>query len=375
MPSTFATAFDPRRNNFDAIRLLAASVVVLSHAYSLTGAQWEPVSSLLHYGYGGTLAVQVFFVISGFLIARSVHDNSTGEYLAARMLRILPGLAFITLVETFLIAPAFFNGALSTYFRNLAWPHLGNILVFGEDPYIPGVFAKNPYPYVNGSLWTLPIESLFYLALPILVALAAGRRWIYLVLFALSLAAESVCVAFGMSDEHLGGFLFRTVSTFAAAKYACWFMAGVVAWTWRDRIGFSAGACALALLILFAARDSLAAPWMAKICGPYVVLYIGMAGGFGTALKRRIGDLSYGTYLFGYPVLNIMVTLGGRHLSAKAVFLLAMPVALLGATLSWHFVERPFLRMKHSGLRWLVFRAREAPSETDSSILPTMGKE
>ena len=97
MPSTFATAFDPRRNNFDAIRLLAASVVVLSHAYSLTGAQWEPVSSLLHYGYGGTLAVQVFFVISGFLIARSVHDNSTGEYLAARMLRILPGLAFITL--------------------------------------------------------------------------------------------------------------------------------------------------------------------------------------------------------------------------------------------------------------------------------------
>ncbi len=344
---TLAAAFDPGRNNFDAIRLAAALVVVLSHSYSLTSATWEPVSTYLHYGYGGTLAVDVFFVISGFLIARSVETQDLPAYLTARILRIIPGLALVTAVETFLIAPLFFEGARSYYFHHYALGHLGNILVFGEDPFIPNVFSKLPYPYLNGSLWTLPVESLFYLLLPVLLLCAAGRRrWLVLLAFAASLAAGPVAHAYGLDDTHPGSFLFRTVSADALAEYTCYFLAGVVAWMYRDRITLHRGGLGLCLLILFAARDSFAGPFVLKLCLPYLVLSIGIATGAGTRLKRSVGDLSYGVYLFGYPVINTVISLAPKGLSTERVFLITTVICLACAWLSWHFVERPALRLK-----------------------------
>ncbi len=346
---TLAASFDPGRNNFDAIRLVAALVVVLSHSYSLTAAKWEPVSTYLHYGYGGTLAVDVFFVISGFLIARSVETQDLPAYLAARVLRIIPALALVTVFETFLIAPLFFEGSRSYYFHHYALGHLGNILVFGEDPFIPNVFSKLPYPYLNGSLWSLPVESLFYLLLPfLLMSAAGGRRWAVLLVFAASLAAGPAAHWYGLDDNHPGGFLFRTVSFDALAQYTSYFLAGVVAWKYRDRITLHPGGTALCLLILFAARDSLAGPLILKLCLPYLVLSIGIANGAGTRLKRSLGDLSYGVYLFGYPVINTVISLAPNGLSTEKVFLLTTLICLVCAWLSWHFVERPALRLKKS---------------------------
>ncbi len=348
---TLAAAFDPGRNNFDAVRLAAALVVVLSHTYSLTAATWEPVSTYLQYGYGGTLAVDVFFVISGFLIARSVETQDLPAYLAARVLRIIPGLALVTVFETFIIAPIFFEGARSYYFHHYALGHLSNVLVFGEDPFVPNVFSKLPYPYLNGSLWTLPVESLFYLLLPILLLCAAGgRRWLVLLAFAASLAAGPIAHAYGLDDNHPGSFVFRTVSTDALAQYTCYFLAGVVAWTYRGRITLRPGGAALCVLILFAARDSFAAPIILKLCLPYLVLSIGVATGAGTRLKRSVGDLSYGVYLFGYPVINTVISLGPKGLGPEGVFLVTTPICLACAWLSWHFVERPALRLKRRHL-------------------------
>jgi len=90
-----------------------------------------------------------------------------------------------------------------------------NVLVFGLDPWIAGVFAHNPVPFVNGSLWTLPAEALFYLLLPFLLLLATQRRWVVLGLWLTSLAAEPVAVWYGLNDVALeGGILFNAVRVF-----------------------------------------------------------------------------------------------------------------------------------------------------------------
>ena len=113
----------------------------------------------------------------------------------------------------------------------------------------------------------------------------------------------------------------------------------------------------MCLLILFAARDSLASPLVLKLCLPYLVLSIGIAGGAGTRLKRSVGDLSYGVYLFGYPVINTVISLAPKGLGTETVFLVTALICLVCACLSWHFVERPALRLKRRHAARMAYAA------------------
>lgn len=344
--TTLHSRFNAGSNNFDAIRLAAALLVLFGHAYSLAGVPADPLSSLIALGYVGTLAVAGFFVLSGFLIARSVERSTLSAYLAARALRILPALALVTLLEAWVLAPYFFEGNVPWYLQNLAPAHMKNVLVFGLDPWIAGVFQHNPVPFVNGSLWTLPIESLFYLLLPALLLAAAGRRWAVLALWLACLAAEPLAATYGLNDAALGGLLFNSVRVFPVIQMAGYFLAGVTAWLYRDRVPWDRGVFLAATILLFAARGGTAAPLVLKLCLPYALLYVGLAGGVGTRLKARIGDLSYGVYLFGFPVLNSVVALGQQSLSPLTVFAVSLPITVLLAALSWHLIERPALRLR-----------------------------
>lgn len=345
--------FDAGSNNFDAIRLAAALLVLFGHAYSLAGASSDPITDLIALGYIGTLAVAVFFVLSGFLIARSVERSTLSSYLSARALRILPALALVTILEAWVLGPYFFEGNVPWYLRTLAPAHMANMLVFGLDPWIAGVFQHNPVPFVNGSLWTLPTEALFYLLLPFVLALASGRRWAVLALWLASVAAEPLAVRCGLNDAALGGILFNSVRVFPTIQMAGYFLAGVVAWLYRDRLPWDRGLFLILVLLMFAARGGMASPLIVKLCLPYAVLWVGLAGGLGTRLKALAGDLSYSVYLFGFPVLNSVVALGQQSLAPLAVFAIALPATIILALLSWNLVESPMLRLR----RWTRRRA------------------
>ena len=348
--ATLQSRFDARSNNFDLIRLVAAVTVVYGHSYSLAGDAAKPVdplSTLVALGYSGTLAVAVFFVLSGFLIARSFERSTLQSYLAARALRILPALALVTAMESFVLGPYFFEGNVGWYLLHVAPGHLRNVLVFGEEPWLAGVFTHNPVPVVNGALWSLPIEALFYLVLPFLLLLASGRRWVVLALWLATLAAEPVAGWYGLGDNTPGAVVFNEVRVFQAIHMGGYYLAGVVAWLYRDRVPWDRGVFLSALLLLFAVRGGVAAPLMLKLCLPYAVLWIGLAGGVGSRLKAGIGDLSYGVYLFGFPVLGSVVALGGLALSPEVVFAFALPATVGLAAMSWHLVESPALRLRH----------------------------
>ena len=343
--ATFATRFDPSHNNFDLLRVCLATIVVFCHCFSLKGIDWEPIGGYLHYGFGGLLAVYGFLVISGFLVTRSLCERSVEDYVFARVARVVPGLALVTVVEVFLIGLAFTKERTWIFLTYVGFRHLWNVTVFSIDARLYSVFPDTSPPWmINGSLWTIPIECSFYILLPV-VMLVFGLRRSVAPLFLISLVAQPAAKYFGLSYAAPGASLFTSVHVFPFIDLASYFLAGSAAWMARDRLPFSSGMLAVSLIALYAGAQADLSELCLKLFLPYVVLYASMAGGIGTRLKRAVGDLSYGIYLFGYPVtLSVIAVAGG--LSVYATFAATMAITLVCAGLSWRFVEQPCLRLK-----------------------------
>ena len=342
---TLATRFDPTRNNFDLLRIGLAILVIYCHCFSLKHSDRDPVSATLHYGYGGLLAVDAFLVISGFLVTRSLCERSLDDYVFARIARVVPALALVTLAEVFVIGPAFTKDRVWIFLTYVGFRHLWNVLVFGMDMQLYSVFPDTDPPWMmNGSLWTIPIECSFYIVLP-MAALLSGVRRSAVPLFLLSLAAYPLARHFGLSEAVPGPSLFTNVYVFPFIDLFSYFLAGAAAWTMRGRIPFSRGLLAISLIGLYAAAGVSLRDFALKLFLPYLVLYAAMAGGIGSRLKRAVGDLSYGAYLFGFPVTLSVIAVDGS-LSIHQTFLASLAITLICAWLSWRFVEQPCLRLK-----------------------------
>ncbi len=343
--ATFATRFDPSNNNFDLLRIILAIVVVFSHCFSLKGLDWEPIGSYFHYGFGGALAVDGFLVISGFLVTRSLCERSVEDYVFARIARVVPGLALVTVAEVFVVGLLFTKERTWIFLSYVGFRHLWNVTVFSIDARLYSVFPNTtPQWMMNGSLWTIPIECSFYIILPVIM-LAFGLRRSAVALFAISVLALPAAKYIGLSYAVPGLSILTSVHAFPFIDLASYFFAGSAAWMVRDRVPFSFGLLAISLIALYAGAQADLSDLCLKLFLPYVVLYASMAGGVGSRLKRVVGDLSYGTYLFGYPV-TLSVIAAANGLSVYSTFAATIAITLACAWLSWRFVEQPCLRLK-----------------------------
>ncbi len=352
MGRTIGSAFDAQNNNFDFLRLVAALLVIVSHSYPLTKTAPEPMVAWFG-GYvgGGDLGVATFFAISGFLVTRSLERNDLGAYVSSRLLRIVPALAVVVVLQTFVVGAYFTTLPLADYFsRPGTLDGLRNILVFDIRYNLPGVFTGNPYPStVNGSLWTLPIESCFYPLLPMLALLGLLRRRVIVVLVGLLfLLLVVVTETYGYSWAQQGFFIFSSVPFFPTLNSAQYFVMGAVLWVHRDDVPLNWGMAACGLIALYAAARSRSADYVFHLVLPYFVLYAALARPMTERWMKRIGDLSYGTFLFAFPVQQSIVALLNPGLSAVRLTLLAIPATLACAALSWRFIERPALNLKRA---------------------------
>ncbi len=325
--------------SFDALRLIAALTVFHSHQIVLSGGTDPRPTWFTTYS---AAAVCAFFGISGYLITRSALFRDLPTFFAFRALRLLPAL--IACVFLTIIAMGYFSAL--TYWDYISrpdtWSYLRNIAVFftpGQRG-LPGVFEGTFDPVVNGPLWTLPYEVLCYILIGVVVAI--GRRTALVV----SLIICAACAAaFKISPAYpilmlLDGFSTAWLSLFALAFFASAAVAllGSQSLRWALLL-------VTALMVAFWSVPS----WAFLISAPFIGLWVVWLGRtiHLDRYLRRVGDLSYGVYIYGFPIQRITIGAFEGHPSA---FALSYAVALAGtvalAFISWRLIERPALSAK-----------------------------
>jgi peptidoglycan/LPS O-acetylase OafA/YrhL len=374
-PKTFADAFDVNDNNFNLIRMVAATLVLVSHCFPLAGINnWEPFAYYLGgYDTGGGWGVSIFFVISGFLVTRSVLYHTAFDYLLSRVLRIVPALALAMAVTVFIIGPFFTSEPILKYFISPeTWRYLLNVNVFELTQRLPGLFAANPFAgAVNGSLWTLPIECGFYVLLPVMaVAGLLLPRAVLGVLILTTIAYIVNAFLFHLDWNNQGGTIFRGAPLYSTARAFLFFVIGSCFWVWRSRIVYSHGLALVmvGVLYLFADQPFRTAAFYVGL--PYIVMYTAFTTNIVISKYQDLGDYSYGTYIFAFPIQQSIVAILGVSISPSRLFWFAAPITFVLAFLSWRFVERPAL-----GLRKRLFRSEHlfATPIDDQDILASGG--
>ncbi|MFO6446932.1 acyltransferase family protein [Erythrobacter sp. NE805] len=336
---TLAALLPGRDNNLNLVRMLAAGAVLVSHAFPISGGK-DPLLVLTG-ATGGEYAVAVFFGISGLLIARSFDRRETMlHFAAARVLRLFPALA-VVLVLTVCAGALLTRLPLADYLAARGtWTYIpANLLLASPQFALPGVFETNPYgPQINGSLWTLFYEVACYGGVVLLGLIGVlRRRWLALAAAAL-VGCAHIGIAWGSAP---GGPLGEAVSMRIAllARLAFPFMLGTAAYVWRERLVLS-GWIALALWIptaLLPAGTLLAAGIVVALV--YGALWFGFVPKGRLLGYNRIGDYSYGVYIYAFPVQQALVHFA-PGMSPLANIVLALPATLVLAVLSWTLVER-----------------------------------
>ena len=334
------------RNNFDALRLLAALMVVVGHAYVLSGrADAEPLAAHTGLGGFGEFGVSIFFVISGFLVTGSFERlGNARAYLANRCLRILPGLAVVLLATALVLGPLATSLPLGDYVSRpqTALYVVRNLLLYPVTYVLPGVFEHNPYPVaVNGSLWTLRLEFSFYLVIPLLAWRGLLSRRV------LAGLAGACALAYWLVLSPAASQL--PPAALIAARNFYLFAAGAALFAWRDHPIVRHPApwlVALALLLALAPFKA-ATPYGAPVVLPLVVIGAALRPVRGLASAARFGDLSYGIYIYAFPVQQaLMHWMGPSRLGIAAFIAATLACSVPLAAASWWGVERPALGLK-----------------------------
>jgi peptidoglycan/LPS O-acetylase OafA/YrhL len=329
---------DSRGNNFDLLRLFAASAVIFSHSFGLVTRGGHAGSDPLYVFTAGQmtfgeLGVFIFFVTSGFLITPSLlRSRNSLDYFTKRVLRILPGLLFVVLFAIFILGALFTTWSLSDYFHSMTtYRYLVNVTMFGSQASLPGVFVNTPLPeMVNGSLWTLKFEFFCYVLLAALSMFRMLNARIVLI-------GALMCALVGKLYSGPGyGYIF----------YSSFFLAGAALYMWRKSVFLNRRNCVYAFVFL--AIGGMAG-WLKvsfAIGGAYLIIYLAYSSDLGDRFRKHFGDYSYGIYLFGFPIQQAVVSIVGEGATWWKEFFLSYPIALAFAIISWKFVESPALKLR-----------------------------
>lgn len=352
-----------RDNNFNLIRMAAALAVLVTHAFALAigTSEAEPFRDLLGMTIG-SIAVDVFFLTSGFLVTASLLTRqSTIEFVWARVLRIFPALVAMVLLTSLGLGLAMTSLPASAYLSDTrTWTYVLKCatLVSGVDYTLPGVFEDNPYRgVVNGSLWTMPYEIAMYgvlvllwICLRFLPALRARVLQIAVVGTALASGLLLVLHQLSVIDGDIQLF-----------KLSFMFFSGATFYALREKIVLSPrvflAASALLLLALVDSRVFVFA-YAATVC--YLLFFIAYVPAGWARRYNRLGDYSYGVYIYAFPVQQTTAALL-PGVSVLLMVLVSACVTMMLAVASWHLLEKHAIRQRP----WLVDRSRQWRSAMD----------
>ncbi len=344
-----------RDNNFNLIRIFAALAVMVTHSFAIvTGTgQAEPLRN----AYGmtlGTIAVDVFFITSGFLITASLlNRKNIIEFVWARVLRIYPALWVMLLLTVLVLGPCMTSIPAHAYFTSPKVYHYLEkcaTLVTGIVWGLPGVFVHNPYSgAVNSSLWSMPYEIRMY---AILALTWVGFKFMPTIrhrLFDLTVVSSALLAGLYILAKYFFGHRpphFELHDDLIFPGLFFMFFTGAALYVLKEKIIVShriAAVLALGLLAALINRDAFFAVYILTLA--YLVLYLAYVPGGLIRNYNKLGDYSYGMYIYAFPVQQTVVALIPGQ-SIVVTTLISMLITLFLAVLSWHYLERRALGLK-----------------------------
>ena len=332
------SGIDINRNNFDFIRFALAFIVMIAHMAVLVPG--EIFSDIKPY-FKSDIAIRAFFIISGFLVSKSLANTSSlKRYFVKRIRRIVPAYTFVVIFFAILLV---FVSTLSgvEYFSSLQfWKYLGVNLLYQNylEPCLPGVFdATNTMCAVNGALWTIKIEEAFYLLLPFLAYLNTKffqKKWVfYLLVYTFSILFYNVLAMNGY---------YRIAKQLPGAL--CYFSSGIIAFHYLSTLMQNMqlliiSAIALYLLEYHFTDLIILRPVTLMIIVIFIAYHFNFLNHFG-----KYGDFTYGTYIFHFPIIQILVFYQWHEQMNRWIFMLIIiSITIICAVFSWKMIETRFI--------------------------------
>lgn len=333
-----ASGYD--QNNFNNVRVCLALIVFFSHALGL------PNNSALAYYYqffNAPYAVKGFFAISGFLVYRSyVNSNNLVDFFDKRIRRIYPAY-LLTILSCFLIGLLFGDlGWKEFIFSDHAISYLLSNIFFLNflQPTLPGLFIGNATQIVDGSLWTIKVELMLYAILPMLAygfkkmspfwsyfcVLIFGAAWVFYF-------SRSTNIALGaeIARQFPGQLPYFAFGCLLAAtpRLMKWLpfvsIVGFIMMTYSGSYSYFIGLT------------------IEPITYGAVTILFCMLKPFKLNIGK-IGDLSYGIYLFHFPIIQLLIHLKVYQFNPYIGLVMSFVITILASFISWHYVESRWLK-------------------------------
>lgn len=315
-------------NNFDYLRHFAALMVLVSHALPIYGVEYEPQYQGVN---AGSLAVCIFFVLSGFLINGATERNTKTRFVIDRILRLYPAAIACILITVLFFGPIYTTLPISDYFSSIeTYGYLRNsslVLLFQDK--LPGLFSNNPLPFaVNGSLWTLPIEIRAYVFAALVTFFSKAKKMATLCVFMMFLLLFYHQKLTGSVDPSI-------------LLYLSFFSGGCL---YQFKLLNKGRVVTGGLILIFLANHFLTGSidfilWVVAFSIVYVLASF-------KQLKRLSFDFSYGIYIYAFPVSQCFVFY--QISSFISYLVLVTVVTLIFSMLSWYLIEKPVLRFKYN---------------------------
>lgn len=331
-------------NNFNLLRLLAAFAVLISHSFAMLGHP-EPFAATVGKNLGA-MAVDIFFVASGFLVGASlIRAQNVGDYLLARALRIFPALWVMLLLTVLVLGVVFTRLETTVYLSELqTWRYLWKnlFLMSGVEFYLPGLFEANRLQgIVNGSLWSMIYELSMYVLLLLSWVIYAYLRKVLHARLAFIAAVIGLLLSLWITDQNY------VLEHKQLLRFSWFFFIGTAFYLLRNQIRLSTK-----LMVLIAVLGGIALAisghhflMLYYLALPYCLFYLAYIPVGKLRLYNRFGDYSYGVYLYAFPIQQALVFIFPDW-SVLTLIFVAGSFTLILAICSWHWIEQPALQLR-----------------------------
>lgn len=348
--------YNSRKNNFGAIRLIAAIMVIVGHTYALIGqnppeTMWNPVQ---------TFGVAIFFCVGGYLVTLSwLRQPDFKQYIVKRIFRIFPALIICILLTVFVIGPLITSLSVKEYFDNPStYTYLLNCFLYINYA-LPGVFVNNiGSTAVNGSLWFLPVLFLIYLLVPLYIGIgsrisAKAQKWYYMGVTLFSIVFRGIWVVW-FYDTH---YVFYGMDFSHIVDVVPYFLMGGLFAVCRLEKYLNLSK-AVVVMIGAAACSYFPAPFSdcaGCIFIPYVTLSLALEEK-AVFIKMNKIDISYGIFLFSFIIQQILIQIflhKNWRLDVWILLILSILISVAMGKIVDVFVDKPIGKLRKAMLNKL----------------------